>query len=754
MQGNATRHPEKAVLSTLCLKKPAAEVTNTLREEYESIAASDLESEISDSDGPEESQKTVLTDFEFSSEESSDEESEDRFSRWSKGDSYWTKYPPETSETVASSQSCPGPAPGSSVKTPKDAWELFMSEDIIDEILQCTNLGGQRAGLAKGKVWQKITKEELKAFIGLSLLIGVERSCDVPIRELFMDPLQNPVYRATMSVRRYQDLHRFLQFDNKKTRMAREASDHMAAFRNVWDLFMINCRKRFIPQDCVTVGEQFVPFQGRCKFVQHLPSCPTKSGIKIFWMCDAEVPYAIDGVIHAGRQPGEETEENHAENAVLRLSNGLQQKGLNITMDSYFTSVPLAEKLFDNSLTMVGTLHHKNPHVPPIMKPSKLRAPHTSEFGFCGKVFMASYVPKLKKAVILLSTMHTSKALNETSAKNKPEVIRYYNRTKGGVSNVKQMAEKYTCKRQTKRWPMLLWYNMLDIAIVNSHSIFIAQHPSFMGGGHNTQRLFIKELVKELVLPQIHRRREESHGLSMNILEAMDRYTSTSVYQPAQLLNWVYLSLQDTHQTSAFDAFRPEPNSSHPDLNYSKTPANDLSSSLNSNYLNNFFQLQRNEALNNGLYKSVSPYGSLNNIVDGLNSLTDHFSDLSLSSEPRKPSKRPPPNYLCHLCFNKGHYIKDCPQARPKGEGLTPYQGKKRCFGEYKCPKCKRKWMSGNSWANMGQECIKCHINVYPHKQRPLEKPDGLDVSDQSKEHPQHLCEKCKVLGYYCRRVQ
>lgn len=58
-----------------------------------------------------------------------------------------------------------------------------------------------------------------------------------------------------------------------------------------------------------------------------------------------------------------------------------------------------------------------------------------------------------------------------------------------------------------------------------------------------------------------------------------------------------------------------------------------------------------------------------------------------------------------------------CVQARPKGEGLTPYQGKKRCFGEYKCPKCKRKWMSGNSWANMGQECIKCHINVYPHKQ-------------------------------------
>uniref|UniRef100_A0AAG5DXF5 CCHC-type domain-containing protein n=1 Tax=Anopheles atroparvus TaxID=41427 RepID=A0AAG5DXF5_ANOAO len=125
-----------------------------------------------------------------------------------------------------------------------------------------------------------------------------------------------------------------------------------------------------------------------------------------------------------------------------------------------------------------------------------------------------------------------------------------------------------------------------------------------------------------------------------------------------------------------------------------------------------------------------------------------------LQSGGLKYSKIPPANYLCHLCFKKGHYIRDCPQARPKAEGKTPYQGKKRCFGEYKCPKCKRKWMSGNSWANHGQECIKCHINVYPHKQRPLEKPDGLDVSDQSKVHPQMLCEKCKTLGYYCRRIQ
>lgn len=95
-------------------------------------------------------------------------------------------------------------------------------------------------------------------------------------------------------------------------------------------------------------------------------------------------------------------------------------------------------------------------------------------------------------------------------------------------------------------------------------------------------------------------------------------------------------------------------------LNYYLTPR-EITRQGNYHIVFSFWQ-----ALSSSLYKSASPYGSLNNIVDGLSSLTEHFSDISLSSEARKPSKRPPPNYLCHLCFNKGHYIKDCPQVRAK----------------------------------------------------------------------------------------
>lgn len=69
-----------------------------------------------------------------------------------------------------------------------------------------------------------------------------------------------------------------------------------------------------------------------------------------------------------------------------------------------------------------------------------------------------------------------------------------------------------------------------------------------------------------------------------NMMSAME---TGPMYQPAQLLNWVYMSLQDS-PSSAFDAFRAESDSSPGDTSKSKRSAADLGS----NYLNNFFHLR------------------------------------------------------------------------------------------------------------------------------------------------------------------
>ena len=130
-----------------------------------------------------------------------------------------------------------------------------------------------------------------------------------------------------MGVHRYEDIRRLIRFDDKRTRAVRLETDHMAAFRYVWDCFLANCKRVFVPSDCVTIDEQLVPFRGRCKFLQYMPSKPAKYGIKIFWMCDARVPYAFDGIIYTGRQPGEDVQRNLGENIVQQLTSGIRHTG-------------------------------------------------------------------------------------------------------------------------------------------------------------------------------------------------------------------------------------------------------------------------------------------------------------------------------------------------------------------------------------------------------------------------------------------
>ncbi|KAK0399957.1 hypothetical protein QR680_003295 [Steinernema hermaphroditum] len=93
------------------------------------------------------------------------------------------------------------------------------------------------------------------------------------------------------------------------------------------------------------------------------------------------------------------------------------------------------------------------------------------------------------------------------------------------------------------------------------------------------------------------------------------------------------------------------------------------------------------------------------------------------------PKKAPPSKYQCHICYQTGHYISDCPMRfNSPYEELTPYQGRKKCYGEFQCQQCKRKWTSQNSVANEAQSCIKCHVPVFPHKQLPVDKAVALGL--------------------------
>lgn len=50
----------------------------------------------------------------------------------------------------------------------------------------------------------------------------------------------------------------------------------------------------------------------------------------------------------------------------------------------------------------------------------------------------------------------------------KPEIIEFYNLTKGGVDSIDEKCGIYLTGRRTRRWPMAIFHRMLDISTVNS----------------------------------------------------------------------------------------------------------------------------------------------------------------------------------------------------------------------------------------------------------------------------------------------
>jgi len=88
-------------------------------------------------------------------------------------------------------------------------------------------------------------------------------------------------------------------------------------------------------------------------------------------------------------------------------------------------------------------------------------------------------------------------------AKNRtklPEVINFYNMSKGGVDYADQMIETYSSKFATRRWPVVLFCNLLDIAHdCGTQRLYVLfEKLKVDGAGKEKHRSFIKRLGKGL----------------------------------------------------------------------------------------------------------------------------------------------------------------------------------------------------------------------------------------------------------------
>ena len=132
------------------------------------------------------------------------------------------------------------------------------------------------------------------------------------------------------------------------------------------------------------------------------------------------------------------------------------------------------------------------------MVSTKERKPFTTIFGLQQDCMIVSYCPKRNKIVDLLSTLHSEHKVDTSNEQRKPEFILTYNETKAGFDTMDQTTRTYSCKRKTRRWTLVVFYNMLDISAINAYVIWKALNPNWNSNKSHKRRLCLLQLGKEL----------------------------------------------------------------------------------------------------------------------------------------------------------------------------------------------------------------------------------------------------------------
>lgn len=406
---------------------------------------------------------------------------------------------------------------------PLKCFELFFTSELMDEVLLRTNEFIDQAATkykVKNTTTSHATTNEFRALLGILTLSGALKNNHLSTDELFDPTICGSQNLAAMSCKRFEFLIKCLHFDDRNTRDDRRKTDKFAPIRYIWEIFIKQCRDLYKPGSYVTIDEQLLAFRGRCPFRMYIPNKPAKYGIKIVLTCDVRSKYMIDASPYLGKNGSATINEPLGSYYCKLLTKTIHGTNRNLTADNWFTSIPLAEQLLQPpyNLTFIGTIRSNKQEIPAEFKHNSSRPVGTSLFGFHENLTLVSYKPKSQKTVLLLSTMHDKPSVDAVSGK--PVIIQSYNETKGAVDTFDQMCGHSSCSRKTKRWPLCIFYGMLNIALLNSYVVYVS-NCEFLKTKAMSRREFLKKISKDLCTDWCAIRLEERPRMQKRVRAAI-----------------------------------------------------------------------------------------------------------------------------------------------------------------------------------------------------------------------------------------
>ena len=176
---------------------------------------------------------------------------------------------------------------GPTVPVPEKAsevFELMFTPSFMDTVVEQSNLYAKQVmGEEKYAAWEKITREELRAYIGFCILMGISH---LPALDDYWstDPtLHYSPIADRISRDRFREISRYLHFVDNTTLPERGSPgyDRLGKVRPVIDHLSERFAELYQPHREVAVDEAMIKFTGRSSLKQYMPMKPIKRGKKV-----------------------------------------------------------------------------------------------------------------------------------------------------------------------------------------------------------------------------------------------------------------------------------------------------------------------------------------------------------------------------------------------------------------------------------------------------------------------------------------
>ena len=218
-------------------------------------------------------------------------------------------------------------------------------------------------GQDKYRSWFKITVEELKAFLGFSVLMSIN---SLPALKHYWkcDPTYHYApFASRISRDHFLEVSCNLHFVNNDTLEPREhpSYDRLGKVHPLIDKF----KEVYMPHKEVAVDEAMIKFTGRSSLKQYLPMKPIKRGIKVWVLGDSSNGYFCNFQVYTGKV-NNTTEKGLGARVVKDLMSDL--KGKYRFFDNYFTSASLLVDVSKDGIYACGTARKDRVGFPEALK--------------------------------------------------------------------------------------------------------------------------------------------------------------------------------------------------------------------------------------------------------------------------------------------------------------------------------------------------------------------------------------------------